>query len=298
MTAIPGAAFGVARDFAPPTSDRWAELRVRLCYLFRHQRLANLAEPRTFTELVQRRKLGNRDLRMVMLADKLAVKSFVAETIGQEWVTPTFWHGNELPAAPEWPLPFVLKSRHGSNQNIFFRGDADDWPSARAKSRHWLKRPYGEWLDEWIYGHIPRGLLAEPFVGEDGKLPVDYKIYTFGGRATHIQVHLDRENRHRWILLDRDWRRLSARTVDADPDQPQSLGRMLAAAEKLGCGFDFVRSDFYEVAGRPLFGEMTFYPGSGLDPFTPDSLDLWLGARWHAAQSRMRLPARPLDIAA
>jgi len=49
-------------------------------------------------------------------------------------------------------------------------------------------------------------------------------------------------------------------------------------------GFDFVRTDFYEDAGRPLFGEMTFYPGSGLDPFEPDDLDLELGALWRAAR--------------
>ena len=99
--------------------------------------------------------------------------------------------------------------------------------------------------------------------------PLDYKIYTFGGRATHVQVHLDRETEHRWMLFDRDWTRVSAPTCDPNPVPPQSLAKMLDAAEKLGSGFDFVRCDFYEVAGQPLFGEMTFYPGSGLDKFAP-----------------------------
>ena len=128
--------------------------------------------------------------------------------------------------------------------------------------------------------------MIEPFIGDAGKLPVDYKIYTFGGRATHIQVHLDRENRHRWILFDRDWQRVSAPTADADPEKPLSLSRMLIAAEKLGRGFDFVRADFYEVDDQPLFGELTFYPGSGLDKFHPVSLDEDLGQLWRAAGGR------------
>ena len=286
MTGVPSATLTLARGIAPASAARWAKLRVRLCYLFRHQRFANLAKPSTFTELVQRRKLESRDQRMVTLADKLAAKSFAAERLGEEWVTPTYWCGTELPAAPICPLPFVIKSRHGCNQNIFFRENVDAWPRSREKVKQWLKRPYGRWLDEWIYANIPRGLLIEPFVSADGHLPIDYKIYTFGGRATHIQVHLDREHKHRWTVFDRDWRRVSSPVGNSDPLAPSTLQQMLAAAEKLGRGFDFVRSDFYEVGGRPLFGEMTFYPGSGLDKFSPVSLDAELGKLWLEAGGR------------
>jgi hypothetical protein len=61
---------------------------------------------------------------------------------------------------------------------------------------------------------------------------------------------------------------------------------MLAAAETLGAGFDFVRNDFYEIDGKPMFGEMTFYPGSGLDKFNPVSLDKMLGQQWLDAGGR------------
>jgi hypothetical protein len=262
----------------PP--ERMAKLRVALCYLFRHQRIVDFSNPTTFTELVQRRKLEGRDHRMAMLADKVAVKSFVTDILGEDWLIPTLWQGTDLPETPGWPVPFVVKSRHGCNQNAFFRDGAEDWHAARQMAKDWLKQPYGVWLDEWLYSHIPRGILVEPFVGDAGELPIDYKIYTFGGRATHVQVHLDRENRHRWMLFDRDWQRVSAHTTDPDPTPPVSLQAMLSAAEKLGKDFDFVRTDFYEVDGRPLFGEMTFYPGSGLDKFHPLSLDAVLGKYW------------------
>ena len=265
-------------------SPAWlAKLRIGICYLARHQRLVSFENPRTFTELVQRRKLTTRDQRMSTLADKVAMKALVAATLGPKWVTPTLWQGSDLPATPDWPLPFVVKSRHGCNQNAFFRDSVTDWPKVRSRAQRWMKQSYGKLLDEWLYTQIPRGILVEPFIGESDAVPVDYKIYTFGGRATHVQVHLDRENDHRWMLFDRNWQRVSAPTNDPDPAPPQSLAKILDAAEKLGSGFDFVRCDFYEVNGSPLFGEMTFYPGSGLDKFHPVSLDALLGKHWLAA---------------
>lgn len=145
--------------------------------------------------------------------------------------------------------------------------------------------PYGLWLDEWGFRDIERGLLVEPFVGDGESLPVDYKFYVFHGRVEAVQVHLDREHDHRWLLFDRDWHRLSSATRDPDPAPPATLSRMIAGAETLARGFDFVRVDFYDTGPVPRFGEMTFYPGSGLDPFDPPSLDLELGRLWLARQA-------------
>lgn len=281
-------------DFAPTvlqgTRDKnagaLARLRIRLCYLVRHQKMVNLDAPKTFNELVQRRKIRNRDMRMVTLADKVAVKTHVASALGAEWVIPTIWHGTALPDQPDWAGPLVVKSRHGCNQNIFVRDDDRDWSSLRKQTLTWGHKPYGQWLDEWLYAHIPRGILVEPFVGERGRLPLDYKIFVFGGVATHVQVHLDRENGHRWIVFDRNWNRASAATSDADPVAPKCLKQMLDAAETLARGFDFVRCDFYEIAGKPMFGEMTFYPGSGLDKFNPVALDIEFGRHWLDAGGR------------
>jgi hypothetical protein len=262
-----------------------ARLRIALTYLWRHHRLPRIARPAKFTEFVQHRKLFDRDLRLAAFSDKVAVKQFVADRIGACWITPTLWHGTKLAADPPWPRPFVVKSRHGCNQRAFVRSGDDDWDAICRRSATWMRQSYGRWLDEWLYTRIPRGLLVEPFIGSDGQLPVDYKLYVFGGKVACVQVHLERETRHRWLVLTRDWQRISSPTADADPAAPVSLDRMIEAAETLGQGFDFVRVDFYEIAGEPRFGEMTFYPGSGLDPFDPPELDLMLGRLWAGARA-------------
>ncbi len=263
-----------------------AMLRLHLLYFWRHRRPLSLADPVLFTELVQHRKLYDHDQRMPHLIDKVAVKRFVAAALGPEWVTPTLWSGDALPAAPGWPYPFVVKSRHGCNQRRFVRDGHADWAGIRRAAAGWMRTAYGHWLDEWGYRAVPRGVLVEPFVGDGQTLPVDYKLYVFHGRVAAVQVHLDREHRHRWMLFDPAWRRLSSPTADADPAPPATLARMVTGAETLARGFDFVRVDFYDIGATPRFGEMTFYPGSGLDPFDPPELDEALGRLWLGGATR------------
>lgn len=263
-----------------------AKARLHLTYAWRHRRRLNVESPQTFNALVQRRKLIERDPRIPALIDKLAVKLFVANKLGPEWVTPTLWSGEALPDAPLFPAPFVVKSRHGCKHSRFVRTGAENWAEIRRASQAWMKSGYGRWLDEWGYRDVPRGLLIEPFVGGGPRLPVDYKLHVFHGRTEGIQVHLDRETRHRWVLFDRSWRQMSTIHGNEAIAAPASLHRMIEGAEALGRSFDYVRVDFYDAGVTPRFGEMTFYPGSGLDRFDPPELDYEMGRYWLARPSR------------
>ena len=111
-----------------------AVLRVHLLYLWQHRRVLHLRRPRRFSEWVQHRKLFDRDPRLPLLTDKVAVKALVASALGVDWVIPTLWHGRVLPARPPAPLPLVIKARHGCGQIVFFRTPAD-WDAARAGQR-------------------------------------------------------------------------------------------------------------------------------------------------------------------
>jgi hypothetical protein len=294
-------------DFAPDRNDdagtSLARLRITLTHLWRHRQLPDLDAPGTFNEMVQQRKLHDRDPQLSVLADKVRVKSIVESRIGREWIIPTLWHGAVLPHQPDWPTPFVVKSRHGCNQTRFVHQyDMQRWKIVMSQSRNWMRAPYGQWLDEWAYRDIPRGMLVEPFMGPGPDLPIDYKFFVFGGRVEFIQVHLGRgvkadwsrsRRGHRWIVLDRAWHRRSSLTSDPVPKRPVYLQRMIEAAEELARDIDFARVDLYEIDGRPLFGEMTFYPGSGLDAFDPVALDRELGTHWIRARESAAVESQP-----
>lgn len=256
-----------------------ARARVSIAYWWRHGRWPNLDQPRRFTEWVQWRKLNDRDQGLARLTDKSAAKRVAAERLDPSFVIPTLWRGRDLPELPPAPLPLIVKASHGCSQFVVVETPGD-WQRARQITPRWLTLSYGRWLDEWHYGAAERDIIVEPFVGDGGKLPLDYKVYVFGGRAEMVQVHQDRQSNHRWSQWSREWQPLSANARDLLP--PCSLPTMLDAAERLAGNQDFLRVDFYEVGGQPLFGEFCLFPGSGLDPFDPVDLDTRLGALWTA----------------
>ncbi|MGI4732461.1 MAG: ATP-grasp fold amidoligase family protein [Janthinobacterium lividum] len=262
-------------------------LRLHLAYLWQHKRFLHLRSPQRFTEWVQHRKRHDRDPRLPAMIDKVAAKILVAAELGSDWIIPTLWHGRVLPISPPAPLPLVVKARQGCGHVAFVRTLAE-WAAARSQAARWGDVRYGSWLDEWAYSRVPAGLLIEPYLGQGGVLPVDYKLFVFGGRAAFVQVHLDRATAHRWIVMDRNWIRASPPTRDPDPVRPATLERLIAGAERMARNHEFLRVDCYEVAGRPLFGEVTVYPGSGLLPVEPASLDRHMGELWRQARGGLR----------
>ena len=259
-------------------------IRIRRGYEIQHGYKPNVLRPKTFNEKVQRRKLFDRDPRLPLRADKIEVKQFVSDKLGKDWITPTLWHGTELPDQPMWPIPFVLKASHGSAMNLFVRSEPD-WNAIRTTCREWLaERYYGSWAGEWLYSQIPPRLLVEPFIGELAALPIDYKLWTFNGRVEFIQVDTDREHAHKRTMFDRDWKPLPFTTgypIDERRiDRPKFLDRMIAASELLCEDISLVRSDFYELESGPRFGEITFYPDSGWTKFFPLQYDREIGKLW------------------
>lgn len=190
-----------------------ARQRVALLYALRHGRRLDWDRPARFTELVQLRKLFDHSPAQPPMMDKLAAKR-----LGEEWVVPTLWHGTALPFLIPFPVPAIVKARHGCNQYqpIPSMPNCDRWQQLRRIARRWQRRPYGRWLDEWAYRGVPRAIVAEPLLGGKLPLPIDYKIYVFGGVATHVQVHLGHGRRHRWVLHGRCWRQF-VRGADEPP---------------------------------------------------------------------------------
>ena len=253
-----------------------------MTYRWRHGRWPSLERPVRFTEWVQWRKLNDRRADLALLTDKAHAKAIAEARLPTEYIIPALWLGMDLPEVPPWPMPFVVKANHGCKQFVIVR-TAADYIAARKIAPRWLRAAYGTWLDEWHYGAARRLILVEPYIG-GAQLPVDYKVYVFGGRAEIVQLHTGRGGEHRWTQFDRDWQPLSEpppAEQRAGQAPPPRLADLLAAAELMARDWDFVRVDFYCEGNAVLFGEYCLYPGSGLDPFRPDALDLMLGKRWN-----------------
>lgn len=262
-------------------------LALRVEYYRRLRRFPNLRNPTLFTEKSQVAKLTDRNPLLPIMVDKVRVKDFVSERLGPDWVTPTIWHGPELPARADhdWPLPFVIKVNHVSGGNFFVRTPEEcDWPTIENAVNALLSRPYEPHTVQWAYNSIPRQALVEPYIGDVAAAPVDYKLFVFHGRVEFIEVDTDRATQHKRAFYDRAWKLqpfalqypLETRPIP----RPKSLNEMIAAAELLAGAAPFLRIDFYEISGQPLFGEISQFPDGGMGRFDPPAYDKVLGDLW------------------
>ena len=110
----------------------------------------------------------------------------------------------------------------------------------------------------------------------------DYKFFCFNGEPRFIQVDLDRFGFHRRNFYDLKWNRLPFGILypqyDNDVEQPASLRQMITVARNLSKDFIFSRIDLYELHCQVYFGEITFHPGGGTEPFDPDDYDKIVGS--------------------
>ncbi len=263
------------------------EVRCRVYYWKRrHSWPARV--PVTFNQKLLRKMVLDRRPLLTTFADKVAVRDYVAQTVGSQ-ILPRLHAVVTDPAALDLsslPTKFVVKPSHGSGM-IWIVEDRDelDRNLLVATCRGWLATRYADVEQEWAYRHVPaRIVIEELLLDSDGHIPPDYKFFVFHGQARLVQVDSDRFGNHCRNLLRPDWTPVDARLVyppaESAPSRPDSLDEMIHIAEALGHDTDFVRVDLYDVNRRIVFGELTSYPGGAREAFIPESFDVELGRCW------------------
>lgn len=263
-------------------------LAVQLAYVRVFHTLPRLQRPQTLTEKVAWRKLRQRDSRFTLFADKIAVKDEVAALIGKEHIIETLWTGKWPEDIPYDQLvpPYVIKVSHSSGGNIFIRTKEDvDQKKIHDSLHTQLNHAHGNYYREWGYSKIPRAILIERMIEmPDGSVPEDYKFFVYHGKAHFIQVDHGRFTDHTRTYFDAAWIKVPVQVIYPNAphalEKPQDLEQMVAIAEKIGAQFDFVRVDLYSTPSGIKFGETTFYPGAGSEPFTPKAWNEKFGAPW------------------
>lgn len=248
-----------------------------------------LNPPVTFSEKIQWIKLRDRNPKYANLADKYAVRDYVRRTIGEFYLIPLVgvWERPEQIPFASLPEAFILKGTHGSGWNIICPDrDSIDVDSVRSSLHGWLSSDYYEVGREWVYKGIPPRIIAEELlITEDGSDLKDYKFFCFNGEPKYIQVDIDRQTDHRRLFYDLNWKRMPF-SLGYPPSAegvlpPENLQDMIAVARKLSEPLRFARVDLYSHGGRTLFGEITFYPGNGMEKFDPPEYDRILGDMLH-----------------
>lgn len=248
--------------------------------------------PKTLNHKIQWSKLNSHKLEYTALADKLAVREFIARELGEAYLIPLLYR-TKNPNEMKWEdLPeggFVVKANHDSGSYQIFRDRSEvSLDVLKRQCSWWLSKNY-YWVDrEPEYRDIvPEVLIERLLVGADGKVPNDYKLNVFQGKVGFIYVSVDREGSNKRNIYDRDWNPLhftwAAPSKDVtklrgeEIEAPALLPEMIRIAERLGSMFDYVRVDLYEVDGKIYFGELTQHHGGGYDRILPLEWDYTWG---------------------
>lgn len=263
---------------------------LKLLFKFKMGRRLNLKNPQTFSEKLQWLKLYDRKPEYTQLVDKYAVKDYVANILGEEYIIPTLGIWNK-PEEIDWdvlPERFVLKTTYGGgssgvvickDKNIFDRN------KAITKLKRSAKQNIYRTLKEWPYKNVPKRIIAEQYIEPSpgaNDLP-DYKFFCFNGEPKYCQVISGRETGKCIDFFDHDWNHQPFhepkhyRFAEIEPTKPKHLEKMWRAAAKLAENKAFSRIDFYEVGDKVYFGEITFFPTSGMGGFSPVEYETIVG---------------------
>jgi len=243
----------------------------------------NLDNPRSFNEKIVWLKLNWRDPRLPILSDKILSKKYVLCKTNKIKVPKILFITENPDNIPFDLLPIrcVIKPNHASGKIIFYDSSKSNLDEIKNMCKNWISRPYGLEEGSWAYQSIQRKIFGEELLlDENGNIPPDYKIYVFNGKAKYIYVIYDRFTNPTACYYDINWNLLKVRRsypIGKYTPPPKCLEDMINISEELADDLIFVRVDMYVVNEEIYFGELTFYPGSGMTPFEPVEFDFILG---------------------
>ncbi|MBK8082554.1 MAG: hypothetical protein IPK28_01295 [Devosia sp.] len=302
-----------------------------LSFAWRRRRWPCFATPSGLSELVQWRKVFDRNPLFPVLSDKLRLKTWVHERAPEARVAEIVWSGTRAADLPDrFLVPgYVIKANHGTSANYFPHRETLPRAGLESRLEGWLRSRYDAEL-QWAYGRIPPRLMVERLIG-DGRPLWEMTFRCADGVAATAFVVLGQKTQHeRKAYFTGSGDRLPdevglppAQCLPPDYRTGPEFGRARALAEKLSRGFDFVRVDLILDGDDIYVCEMTFYPSSGFGDedrtFTAERIErAWLGAiarswflsspqpwplslyaaafrRWAAARLQSRVRAIPMS---
>ena len=250
--------------------------------------------PQSLDEKINWLKFYGDTSRWPELADKYRVREYVAKCGFENMLVPLIGKWDKATDI-EWdklPTQFVMKTNHGSGDALICKDkqslDTVFWTAEFARL---LDSKFCRSMGEPHYDKIVPCIIAEQLLDNTKQQIkstslVDYKIWSFDGKPAYIWACYNRTKESCVVgVYDLDWNFHPEYSVSLPHyilanqplPRPYSLDSMLDAASRLSKGFPEIRVDFYEVDGKPYFGEMTFTASAGFNSFYTSEFQNILG---------------------
>ena len=248
----------------------------------------NWETPESYTQKIQYSKLFNRHTLRTLCSDKVAVREYIRNIVGEEYLIPIYgvWEKFEDIDFDKLPNQFVLKTNHGSATNIIVKDKRKlDMNKVKKQMNNYLQDDFAYYGFELQYAGIKPLIYAEQLLQFDQSGVEDYKFLCFNGKIHCFWIDFNRNTNHKRNVYDLDWNLLSWNqwhygNYNGKLEKPSNFTEMINVAGELCKGFDHVRVDLYNINGKIYFGELTFTNGGGYEPIYPREMDFELGKLW------------------
>ncbi len=253
-------------------------------YLIKFGRKLNLKNPKTINEKIQWLKLYDNLPIKKQLTDKVLVRDWVKEKIGEECLKPVLWTGDKFDDIPfeEFPKNFIIKCSHASKWNIEIKDKQKVLTTPaiynliRNKINEYLNKSffYQSDFETQYKGIIPR-LIIEPMLIENpDESEFEYEIYCFNSKPKIFRKYKVDLTIHKSLVstFDENYKKIdlsffSEVEVPTEFDADDNLKKAVELSKVLSKEFKFVRVDWIIYKNMLYFGEMTFSPHSGFFVF-------------------------------
>lgn len=262
---------------------------IKLQYRIKTGRKLNLKNPKRYTEKLQLYKLNYRNPLMTKCSDKYLVREYIKNKELGEILNPLYgvYNSSDEINYDELPKSFAIKHTNGSGANIFIQDKSKvEFEDIRDKVDSWMDRKNINYGREWCYYNVEPRIVIERLLERDENNDIpDYKFFCFNGKVKYLYTMVDYVDDHkngRCSFFTPNFEKLPYRRseymeINRDIPKPPNFEKMIKVAEILSEDFPHVRVDLYNIKGKIIFGELTFYNASGYTIFTPDEFDFILG---------------------
>lgn len=245
-----------------------------------------LEKQETYNEIINWEKLNVSSPIRTELADKVKVRNWVKNKIGDEYLNKIYgvWKSSEEIDFDCLPDSYVLKVNNGSARNIIVKNKTQlDISSAKKQIDYWIEHNYAYNDLELHYRDIQPLVFAEKYLDGVAESVYEYDVFCFHGKPRYIWCIKGSHLPHcRASFYDLEWK-MQPFSYGYPKDEevapkPLGLDEMIEKTSILAKEFKHVRVDWFLLPnGELYFGEMTFSTWGGYMPFVPDEMDLLFG---------------------
>ena len=253
-------------------------------FVFANLYFPNYRNPKKFNEIINYfivKRDNSVDIKST--CDKLKVRELAVDVKNLHTPELLGVFENEKQLELTVNVPWVIKPNYSSGKILFGEGpiNEENRKNIWNKIKCWDNKVQVKYLNEWPYLLARRVFIIEKRIQSKNFVPKDYKFFSAKNEIICIQVDSGRYKNHVRNFYDEHWRKLDLSVLYPNgplDEKPSRLEQMIEIARNISKNFRFIRVDLYFEDNKIYLGELTPFPGSGLEKFSNTELELKFGS--------------------